>query len=1097
MLYYGKIYNKARLLYIFPVVFMSSQKVINNTDLLMSEIISNILPATSKFDILVWFFYFSWFQWIYKELWDKKVRILVWMDMELKIVNSALKINEINFSTATKTDTIRQLKELFNKTDTLDNLAGVEAVEVYINKIIDWSLEIRKTIDPNHTKLYLFEHEWIYSHWGTLPWTVISWSSNLTFSGLSGRFEYNTIDRDPDNYQNAKEMFEDIWNNHSISITTWWENDELVKVLKQETWLKLTEPYLCYIRLLAEYFKDEEGIKTPSDLTWEKFWDLEYQIDAIKKWLKILNEHNWVIIADVVGLGKSIIWSTLISNIQRIDNESKAIIICPPHLEDWWSEYKKDFNLRVEIFSSWKIEKALEYDLYDIHRASVVLVDEAHKYRNADTIDYWRLHQLCQWKKVILLSATPFNNEPNDIFNLIKLFQIPWNPTIHTKNGLIQDFKELQNKYIEIRKEEKEKTIDEDLSTIKLKNLAENIRQIIWPVVVRRSRVDLEEVESYKKDLQEQWFEFSRVEDPKELKFELWAIEWLYINTLESLVEVDSDWNSMNFSWARYRALGYIDKSKEEKYKNDIEETLGYDYALLEWRQKNMPFFIRRLLVSRFESSIFSFKKTLGSIIKSYENVKVYLQTLEWIPVIKKWSLPDVEDFFDEEWILIDEQVDIVKELITQKDGVLIMKCDLDPKFMKDLESDLDFLKWLQKDWEQIKNDPKLESFWVKLKELQEENKERKIVVFSMFADTVEYLKSKLWERVLVVTWKSKTEELKRDIKLNFDAWVELSKQENNYDILLWTDAISEWYNLHRAWIIINYDIPYNPTKVIQRIWRINRINKKVFDTLYVYNYFPSLVWEDYVNIKRISKLKIKMIATVLWVDVKTLTWEEEVWSFYKKVIESDKNTNEDKSWDSEYLNDYKKAIVDKELIQRIENIPQRTKIMRIENKWVSGVLLFAKKKANLIFYFYDTKKDIISPITIKEAFELFKANKDEASREVSKNFYTNYEKLKEEIKKPWSEANMNTQQKKAFENAHNLFEITGDNYYKLLTEVIRLGALPLIYMKLIRKITKTTWEKDSKVIRESITEEYLKWIIDFSKNFSEEALDLIISEEF
>lgn len=1076
---------------------MSSQKVINNTDTLMSEIISNIIPATSKLDILVGFFYFSWFQWIYKELWDKRVRILIWMDTELKIVNSVLKINEINFSTATKTDTIKQLKELFNKTDTLDNLDWVEAVEVYINKIIDWTLEIRRTIEPNHTKLYLFEHEWIYSHGGTLPWTVISGSSNLTFSGLSGRFEYNTIDRDPDNYKNAKEMFDDIWNNHSISITTWWENDELVRVLKQETWLRLTEPYLCYIRILSEYFKDEEGIKTPSDLTWEKFWNLEYQIDAIKKWLKILQEHNWVIIADVVWLGKSVIWSTLIWNIQKIEESSKAIIICPPHLEDWWNDYKKDFNLKVEIFSSWKIEKALEYDLNDIHKASVILIDEAHKYRNADTIDYWRLHQLCQWKKVILLSATPFNNEPNDIFNLIKLFQIPWNPTIHTKNWMVQDFKDLQNKYLEIRKEEKEKIISEEISSFKLKELAENIRQIIWPVVVRRSRVDLEEVDSYKKDLKEQWFEFSKVEDPKELKFDLWNIESLYVDTLEALVEVDNDGNSINFAWARYRALTYIDKSKEEKYRDDIEDTLWYEYALLEWRQKNMPFFIRRLLVSRFESSIFAFKKTLDSIIGSYENVKTYLSVLDWIPVIKKWALPEIDDFYDDDWYIIDEQLDKVKELIIQKDWILIMKNDLDPKFMIDLESDLVFLKWLQKDWGEIKNDPKLDSFALKLKELQSENKDRKIVVFSMFADTVEYLKSKLWERVLVVTGKSKTDELKKDIKLNFDAWVELSKQENNYDILLWTDAISEWYNLHRAWIIINYDIPYNPTKVIQRIWRINRINKKVYDTLYVYNYFPSLVWEDYVNTKRISKLKIRMIATVLWIDVKTLTWEEELWSFYKKTIEQDKNTYEDKSWDSEYLNDYKKAISDKELIKKIENIPQRTKIMRIENKWVSWVLLFAKKRANLIFYFYDTKKDEINSITVKEAFELFKADSKEESKEVSKKFYTNYEKLKEEIKKPGSEANMNTQQKKAFDNATNLFEMTWDNYYKLLSWVIKLGALPLVYMKQIRKITEATWQKEAKIIKDNITEEYLKSMIDFSKNFSEETLDLIISEEF
>lgn len=99
------------------------------------------------------------------------------------------------------------------------------------------------------------------------------------------------------------------------------------------------------------------------------------------------------------------------------------------------------------------------------------------------------------------------------------------------------------------------------------------------------------------------------------------------------------------------------------------------------------------------------------------------------------------------------------------------------------------------------------------------------------------------------------------------------------------------------------------------------------------------------------------MIATVLRVDVKTLTWEEEVWSFYKKVIETDKNTNEDKSWDSEYLNDYKKAITDKELLKKIESIPQRTRIMRIEKNEFLEFYSLLKKRANLIFYFYDTKK--------------------------------------------------------------------------------------------------------------------------------------------
>ncbi|MDD5770463.1 MAG: helicase-related protein [Candidatus Gracilibacteria bacterium] len=1069
---------------------MSSQKTITNTDVLLSEIITNILPATSKMDILVGFFYFSGFKGIYKELINKKVRILVGMDAEISIVNSAIKVNEVSFRTATKTDTIKQLKDIFNKTETLDNLEGLEAVQIYIDKIIDGSLEIRRTTDPNHTKLYLFSHEGVFSMGGTLPGTVISGSSNLTYSGLSGRFEYNTIDRDPDNYKTAEEMFEDIWNNHSISITNGGDNDDVVKMLKQETWLKLTKPYYCYIRLLSEYFKDEEGVKTPKDLTNDKFNDLEYQVDAIKKGLKILSEHNGVIIADVVGLGKSIIGSTLLGNINK-----KALIICPPHLIDGWKDYVKDFDLKAEIFSSGAIDKAFLYDIEDIHKADVVLIDEAHKYRNAETIDYGNLHQICQGKKVILLSATPFNNEPDDIFNLIKLFQIPANPTIHTKKGLINDFRDLQNKYLEIRKEQRDPLISDDITLQKVKKLSEEIRQIIGPVIVRRSRVDLQDIDSYRIDLEKQGYEFANVLDPKELNFPLDDIEDLYTETLEQLVDTDSEGFPTHFKGARYKILTYL--YNPDKYQEEIEETLGYEYALLEGRQKNMPFFIRRLLVSRFESSIYAFKKTLGSIINSIDNVFNYLNLLDGVPVIKKGGLPNLDDIFDED-LDVGESVDKIKELIELRDGILIPKSDLKPSFIDDLKYDRDFLKNLLKEWENITSDPKLETFVDKIKDIQLENPDRKIIVFSMFADTIEYLKENLTTRVLVVTGKHKTDSLKEEIKLNFDAGVDEVKQKNDYDILLGTDAISEGYNLHRAGVIINYDIPYNPTKVIQRIGRINRINKKVFDDLYVYNYFPSIVGEEHVNTKKISTLKIKMIATVLGVDVKTLSGDEEVSSFYKRAIEEDKTLNEDKSWDSEFLNDFKKAQEnDPEILKKIESIPQRTRILRVENKGIKGVLVFAKKKSNLIFYFYNEKTLKAEPLSLVEAFHLFKANITEEPEEVSKGFYNSYEQLKKEIKNPHADGNMNTQQKKAYENTGDIYKETDDNYFKLLQEVIRLGGLPLVYMKKIRKITKTTWKKDAHDIKELISEEYLKGILDISKSFNEETLDLIISEEF
>lgn len=125
---------------------------------------------------------------------------------------------------------------------------------------------------------------------------------------------------------------------------------------------------------------------------------------------------------------------------------------------------------------------------------------------------------------------------------------------------------------------------------------------------------------------------------------------------------------------------------------------------------------------------------------------------------------------------------------------------------------------------------------------------DRKLIVFSEFADTVNYLGKALIEAGLPAmkyTSADATIANKDRIRANFDAGLKPSLQQNDFHILVATDAISEGYNLHRAGAIFNYDIPYNPTRVIQRIGRINRINKKVFDELYIYNYFPTEIGEN------------------------------------------------------------------------------------------------------------------------------------------------------------------------------------------------------------------------------------------------------------
>lgn len=182
----------------------------------------------------------------------------------------------------------------------------------------------------------------------------------------------------------------------------------------------------------------------------------------------------------------------------------------------------------------------------------------------------------------------------------------------------------------------------------------------------------------------------------------------------------------------------------------------------------------------------------------------------------------------------------------TEKGLWLIDKQKLRKAFIDDVKNDIRILTEIRKRWfgQGFPKDPKLGHFLKIVKTRLEKEPDRKIVAFTEFSDTANYLFKNLKPQLKVFKYSAEdmSESNKRIIKENFDAGNPI--QKNDYDILIATDAISEGFNLHRAGIVFNYDIPYNPTRVIQRVGRINRINKKVFDELFIYNFFPTATGE-------------------------------------------------------------------------------------------------------------------------------------------------------------------------------------------------------------------------------------------------------------
>lgn len=981
---------------------------ITNQEKFLSEIINGILPKCSSVDILVGYFYYSGFDLICENIKDKKLRILVGLEVDTQVSNRIKEVNRFLKTNQSrgqiKEDYYTSFIKLFNDTDYFDSDSKMGSFKLFYSKILDGTLEIRKTEDPCHAKMYLFEYNEMMSEGGELPGTVITGSSNLSQSGLAGRLEINARFSDKQSYIDGSAIFKSLWDT-SVVIANKNNIDEFNNKVIEHIWYeKLYSPYLIYIRVLNEYFSlpTRENVLTPHDITNGKFYNLKYQTDAVQMALNSIENHNGVIVADVVGLGKSIIGSTVARNMRL-----KTIVISPPHLKTQWDEYKDEFGFTATVFSSGQIEAALNHyrKIAEQGEKFLIIVDEAHKYRNEYTQDYANLHNLCLGNKVMLLTATPFNNRPEDIYSMLKLFQVPTKSTLKTVDNLGAAFKELIRTYALLTKAQREGKKSEDDVKREANRIAKTIRSIISPLVVRRSRLDLEEIPEYKEDLRRQKIKPLIPNDPILLEYNLGELKGLYLRTLESISPTDKGNSKDYFKSARYQPISYVHEDRKKELEDGLKNKYGIELNLLIGRQKNLSDFMRRLLVRRFESSVAAFRQSLNYMIYSSEHLLTWIEKRDKVPVYKKGYLPDVEDFYETTDDDIQAEINEKFEKYTEK-GFF----EIDTKYLKkeefitDIQSDLKLLKSIHKEWfgdkDEIRFDPKIESFKILLQEMGQNDPSRKVIVFTEFADTADYLGKMLKDKHLKVfkyTSADASSKNKELIRANFDAGYKAEMQENDYQILIATDAISEGYNLHRAGAIFNYDIPYNPTRVIQRIGRINRINKKMFDELYIYNYFPTDVGEAETRTKEISMLKMAMIHAIMGEDTKALTKEEELQAFFKDRYNKELKSSEESSWDTPYrklLNQLKGTDEYNEALK----ITHRAKSARKGDKLKTGVLLFGKKGNDFVFKLGNSPLEVPVMLTAEQAISLFEAMPEEEAFETSKQFDAIYQAVKQQL---------------------------------------------------------------------------------------------------
>lgn len=303
---------------------------------------------------------------------------------------------------------------------------------------------------------------------------VITGSSNFSHSGLIGNYEFNVELKEARDVQYALEKFEELWA-EAVDVS-----EQYVDTIRRHTWLNEDiQPYHLYLKLLYEYFQEEINADDDIDLYLpDGFLSLEYQRQAVIAAQRVLDAYGGVFLADMVGLGKTFVSALLAQQLPR-----RKLIICPPVLADYWRETLRDFGVRsFRVESMGKLDHILRSDY---QRYTHVFIDEAHRFRNERTQSYEKLAQICAGKKVILVSATPFNNTIADIFSQLKLFQPPRNSILPGVRNLEAFFDERLKQIAQFERS------DPQYLPVVQRVAAEVRDKILAHVMVRRTRTQI------------------------------------------------------------------------------------------------------------------------------------------------------------------------------------------------------------------------------------------------------------------------------------------------------------------------------------------------------------------------------------------------------------------------------------------------------------------------------------------------------------------------------------------------------------------------------------------------------------------------------
>lgn len=777
----------------------------------------------------------------------------------VEIINSLKGLQEIKIlmgyetTKPTKDQLVRVFKDKFNELEI--NEQTKPAVKLFYQLVKEYkTLKIRvyfgneKNPERLHSKAYLFFRNIETDNLLNRYTAGIIGSSNLTPSGLVGNTELNAIITEPRDLRVVEDWFEELWSKGTEDFEKLEVAQAITEAIEKSKFKEELENTFIYI-------KPKEFLKILI-----KYLNADYLFEEFKKskllkfqyvdFIRVLNNFNskgykGCFLTSSVGLGKSYVASQVAKYF--LNNNQKVMIIAPAGLvydETQWPRYLKEFEIyeKVTLVSMGDLQRSP--DVFRVEKFAknygLIIIDEAHNYRNRDAYRTRNLKTIIDQNgesKELFLTATPINTSLDDLLSLVGLFHRKGQNQLFNK--LVRELNDVVNLFKDKEYEELKASEIEDLSKVQ--------EAIEKEMFVKSTRETIQTSPDYIDELKTfSGVDITKIRDPevKEVKYEL---DSKYKDVVDGIVNFIT-----SLSAAHLRIL-------------DPEKGV------------RLGGFFKWILYKRFESDMSSYYLTLRRLSKKSTMILTAVEKKDARYLEDEEYEDDVEINFD---IIFKERLIGVIEIIKAGNGENYLKILNELKI--DIEKINEQIKKLEPFLKErstilFKNDQKINN----LREILNHNKDKKILIFTEYKDTLMAIKEYFKDSIN----NNEIRFVDSDTKNKQAIIDKFNEEDDSLRILMTTDTLSEGFNINGANLVINFDIPYNPVRIIQRIGRATRIdNPKEIEVL---NFRPDENID--VELKLVETMELRIKNIIRFVGVEYRIWFETEKTLLKERRAKDK----------------------------------------------------------------------------------------------------------------------------------------------------------------------------------------------------------------